>query len=174
MTVYIQIGRRVPRNWARRTLHKVGGLITFQENIWQMIIMSLNKVKKKVKQSDTSLSFVMETDLEHEDINYDIQWKKITIIGTKEQELEEYTEAMGLYSQLSKVLLKGKSMGEMPSDMKRQFKTKVLSGVKLEEAYKKGYGCMSDNNLANKLLELGILTHIVWEDPQGTEENPKI
>ena len=160
MTVIIQIGRRVPRNWAKRTLHKVGGLITFQENIWQMIMMALNKVKKKVKQSDTSLSFVMDSDVEHEDLNYDIQWKKITIIGTKAQEEEEYNEAMGLYSQLSKVLLKGKSKGEMPSDMKKQFKTKMLSGVKVEEAYEKGYGCLEDNNLANKLLELGILTHI--------------
>jgi len=46
--------------------------------------------------------------------------------------------------------------------MKKHFKTRVLSQMKIDDAYKKGYGAMEDNNIANKLLEMGILTHIEW------------
>ena len=42
------------------------------------------------------------------------------------------------------------------------FKTKLLPQEKVTEAYKKGYGAMKDNNIANKLLEMGILTHMEW------------
>jgi hypothetical protein len=44
--------------------------------------------------------------------------------------------------------------------MKSFFKSKILSPAKVEEAYKEGYGAIGDNNLASKLLEMGILTHI--------------
>jgi len=156
MTLIINIGRRVERTWFKRNAQRVKGLISFRENIWMMIKQSLNLAKRKATASGT-LKFVMTHDVEIEDMHYQLEWLKIIIQGTKEQEEEEYNESMQLYSQLNKVFKK-----EMPKDpnMMKHIKSKVLSGVKVEEAYKKGYGAFNDNNLANKLLEMGIITHI--------------
>ena len=58
MTVLINVGRRVPRSWFRRTAKKIGGLISFQENIWVIMNQSLNLAKKKAN-ADGRLKFVM-------------------------------------------------------------------------------------------------------------------
>lgn len=158
MTVILHIGRRVPRSWFRRQTTRVAGLISFQENIWLMIKQSMNLAKKKANASGT-ITFVIENHDEDEDMNYKLQWLKITIQGTKEQEEDEYNDALKLYDSLGKVFKK-----DLPKDerLARHFKTKILSGKKVEEAYKKGYGVSKDSNLADKLLEMGILTHLEW------------
>ena len=53
---------------------------------------------------------------------------------------------------------------EIPVDdaLKTFFKTKILSPAQVEHAYKAEFGSISDNNIANKLLEMGIVTHIEW------------
>ena len=156
MTVLIHMGRRLPRNWLRRTGSKVKGLLSFQQNIWMIISQSMNLAKKKANASK-KLLFKITKDNEIEDLNYEIEWLKIMIQGTKEQEKEEYDESMMMYQTLGNVMKK-----EIPKDenLSRHFKTKVLSTAKVDEAYKKGYGAMSSSNIANKLLEMGILTHI--------------
>jgi len=156
MTVLVNIGRRVPKSWFRRQGKKVAGFVSFQENLWIIIKESLNMAKRKANASG-KIKFVMTNHTENEDLNYQIQWMKIIIQGTKEQEKEEYDEAMQMYQPLNKIFKK-----EMPKDerMKKHFKTKVLSSTKVDEAYKKGYGAINDNNLSNKILEMGILTDI--------------
>jgi len=156
MTVIVNIGRRVPRSWFRRHAGKVKGFLSFQENLWIIIKQSLGMAKKKANASG-KLKFILTTDKESEDINYEIEWIKIIIQGDREQEAEEYDEAMKMYGPLNKVFKKS-----IPNDgkMKKHFKTKVLSAAKIDEAYKKGYGAIGDDNLTNKLLEMGILTHI--------------
>jgi hypothetical protein len=155
MTVLINIGRRVPRNWFKRRAQGITGLISFQENIWLIIKQSMSMAKRKATHSG-KITFVMTSDEEVEDMNYKLDWIKIIIQGTPEQEKEEYDEANQMYSALGKVLKK-----ELPDDvnMKKHFKTKVLPGFKVEEAYKKGFGSLCDDSISNKLLELGILTH---------------
>ena len=157
MSVIINIGRRVPRSWFRAGINKVQSVISFQEHLWSIIKQSLNLAKKKANNSNTGVKFVLTTDNEIEDLNYQIQWIKVIIQGTKEQEEEEYNEAMGMYKPFNKVFKK-----DMPKDERllKVFKTKMLSQEKIDEAYKKGYGSVSDNNISNKLLEMGILTHI--------------
>jgi len=158
MTVLVTVGRRVPRSWFRRQATKVKGLLSFQENMWIMISQSLNMAKKKANASG-KIKFVLTKEREEEDMNYFIEWIKIIIQGTKEQEEEEYNEAMQMYQPLNKVFKK-----DFPRDdnLAKHFKTKVLSGTKVDEAYNKGYGAIKDGNMANKLLEMGILTHIEW------------
>ena len=160
MTVIVNIGRRVPKSWFRRQATRIGGLISFQENIWLIVKQSLGMARKKANASGT-IVFNMTHEKESEDMNYDIQWIKITIRGTKEQEKEEYEDSLKLYDPLGKIFKK-----EMPKDerLSKQFKTKVLNSVKVDEAYKEGYGAMSDKNVANKLLEMGIITHVEWLD----------
>lgn len=156
MTVVINMGRRLPRNWFRRTGSKVKGLLSFQQNIWLIINQSMNLAKKKANASK-KLLFKITKDKEIEDLNYEIEWLKILIQGTKEQEKEEYDESMQMYQALNSIFKK-----DMPKDenLGKHFKTKVLSTAKVDEAYKKGFGAMSGSNIANKLLEMGILTHI--------------
>lgn len=167
MTVLIKIGRRVPRSWFRKGLQKAVGVISFQEHLWQIISQSINLAKKKANASNTGIKFVVERDSENEDINYEIQWLKVTIQGTREQEEEEYREANMLYSQFSKVLKK-----DMPTDerLKQHFKTKILTTEQVQNAYLRGYGSVHDNNIANKLLEMGILTHIEFIDDLSTRQ----
>ena len=157
MTVLINVGRRVPRSWFRAGVVKAQGVLSFQEHLWQIIKQSLNLAKRKANASNTGIKFVITNDMEVEDLNYQIEWLKVIIQGTKEQEEEEYNEAQGMYQPFGKIMKK-----ELPSDetMKKFFKTKILSQEKVEEAYKQGFGSVSDNNISNKLLEMGILTHI--------------
>jgi len=151
------IGRRTPRSWFRAGITKVQGIISFQEHLFTIIKQSLNLAKKKANASNTGIKFIMTRETENEDINYQLEWIKIIIQGTKEQEEDEYNDIQGLYSPFGKILKK-----DMPTDerLKRQFKTKLLTTEKVQEAYDKGFGSVSDNNIANKLLEMGILTHV--------------
>lgn len=157
MTVLINIGRRCPRSWFRRGMNKVQSVLTFQEHLWAMITQAFYMMKKRANNSNTGIKVVIIKDREIENLNYELEWLKITVQGNEEQELEEYNESQNLYKQFGKVFKK-----EIPVDerLKDVFKTKFLSSEKVMEAYKNGYGSISDNNIANKLLEMGIITHI--------------
>lgn len=157
MTIYFNVGRRVPRRWLKRTGNKLQGLISFQEHIWTMIKSGLNQAAKKANASDTNIKFVLTKDDEVEDLNYKIEWMKLVIQGTVEQEDDEMKDIQDFYKPLGVLFKK-----EMPKDenLKKHFKTKILTSTKVNEAYEKGHGAVSDNNIANKLLEMGILTHI--------------
>ena len=159
MSVILKIGRRVPKNWFKRMAGKGVGLITFQENIWQMIKQSMALAKRKCNASGKG-SWIQKFDRESESLHYDIEWLIIHIQGNEAFEKEEYEEALNMYKAFGKKFKK-----ELPKDknMSSFFKSKILNSAKVKEAYTKGYGSMSDNNIANKLLEMGILTHIEWE-----------
>jgi len=160
MTVITKIGRRVPKSWFKRTATKAKGLLSFQENIWLMVTQSFKIARSKANASDTGIKFEIIKDRESEDLHYEIEWMTIIIQGTEKQEKEEYEEAQMLYKNVAKHMKK-----EIPKDptMQKHFKTKILSSEKVKDAYKKGYGAMHDSNMANKLLEMGILTHIEWK-----------
>lgn len=140
--------------------------MTFQENIWQIIKQSLTKAKKKAEGHE-GISFVMTHDTENEDMHYQLQWIKIVIQGTPEMEEEEYEESMKMYDSLGKVF---KQEFQVDEKMAKHFSTKALNMAKVEEAYQQGYGAMESNNIANKLLEMGILTHIEWNKDFETRE----
>lgn len=158
MTVVIHIGRRMPVNWFKRTATVAQGLLSFQQNIWMMISSSMQLAKRKATQSGTGVQIVITRDIEREDLHYQIEWMKVLISGTQAQEEEEYKEAMEMYSKFRNVFTKK----EFPKDVElsKHFKSKILGQVKIDEAYKEGYGSVSEDSIANKLLEMGILTHI--------------
>jgi len=167
MTVVFHVGRRVPKSWYRRTASRVKGLMTFQENIWQIIEGSLKKAKKKAD-GHSDVVFKLLKEEESEDLHYKLQWRKVIIKGTPAVEEEEYTDILNMYSDLGKVMKK-----DFPVDDKlaKHFKSNILSPKKVEEAYKEGYGAMKNNNMANKLLEMGILTHAEWNKDFETRQN---
>lgn len=159
MTVVVRIGRRRPRKWYERLANTVKGLLTFQENIWQMIKQSLKTAKKKANNSDEPIEYQLIKDTENEDMNYKIEWRKVIVQATKELEKEEYEEAQSLYDDLEDNLDK-----DFPKDkeLSKHLDTDKLSNSKIEEAYEKGYGATKNKNISDKLLEMGILTHVEW------------
>jgi len=159
MTVVVRVGRRVPQSWFRRTAVKVKGLMTFQENIWQIITQSFIKAKRKAN-ADGRLQFVLQSDREREDLHFYLEWKTIFIRGTEEMEEEEYKDSLKMYDKLSAHFKK-----DFPKDerLSKQFKTKVMSMKKVDECYKEGYGVVKEQSISDKLLEMGILTHIDWK-----------
>ena len=167
MTVKVHIGRRIPKNWFKRTASKVKGLLSFQENMWQIIKQSMDLAKKRAK-ADGRLIWNTKKDFEPEDLHWQIEWYITEVQGTKEMEEEEYKEALSLYDNLGKHFNK-----EFPTDnnLSKFFNTKVLSQDKLKDAYDKGYGATEKKSIANKLLEIGILTHIEWVKDYETRKS---
>jgi len=167
MTIIVNIGRRIPRKWFERQASKIKGLISFQENIWQIIKQSMNQAKKKANASG-KCTYTISYDEEPEDLNYKLQWMKIVIQSSKEIEEDEFFQAQRLYEPLNQVFKKDLEPSE---DMKKHFMSKVLSQDKVQEAYEKGYGSIGEDNISNKLLEIGILTHIEKLDDFDSRES---
>ena len=103
------------------------------------------------------IDFVKKSYREPEDIGFDIEWIEIVIKGNPQQEEEEYAEAMGMYKSLGQLF-----KSEMPKDenFSKPFKTTRLTDDQLNKAYKAGYGAAKNETIAQRLLDLGILTYI--------------
>ena len=155
MTVIVKIGRRVPRNWFKRTAVKARGLMTFQENIWLIIDRSLTMAKRKATASTSNINFTKQTYREPESMNYDLEWIEVNIVGNPDEEQEEYDEAMGMYKSLGKLF-----KNELPKDneLTKPFKTTRITENQLNKAYKAGYTNTENKSIAQKLLDLGIIT----------------
>jgi hypothetical protein len=132
-----------------------------------MISQSFSKAKKKAN-SDGRMKFVMETDIESEDMHYQIEWIKMIIQGNEAMEKDEYEDCLKFYDKLS---ISFKKDFPMDNNLAKHFKSKMMNSVKIEEAYKKGYGSMENNNIANKMLEMGILLNIEWNKDFDSRDN---
>jgi hypothetical protein len=159
MTLIINIGRRVPKSWFKRQANTIAGLISFQENMWIIIKQAFNMAKKQANASK-KCKYVISYEMESEDLNYNLQWMKILVQSTPEIEKEEHEISQKIYQPLAKIFKK--DLKDVPSDnkLKAHFKTKMLNLAEVDDAYKKGYGAVQDNNISQKLLDMGILTHI--------------
>jgi len=167
MTVIVNVGRRMPKKWYKRIGVKAKGLLTYQENMWQTIFLSFKKAKKAAKK-DGRLEFNMTKEYESEDLHFQIEWMKIIIKGSPEMEQEEYDEANQMYDKLASHMKKD---FDTDKNMSKRLKTSKISSNKVKEAYEKGYGTVKNKNIANKLLEMGILTHIEKiEDYEGRND----
>jgi len=167
MVVIIKIGRKTPRQWARRIAHKAKGLLTFQENIWLIIDRSLIMAKKKCASTPNGGTFLKSNYREIENMHYDIEWIDVKYLGNPDQEEEEYQEAMQMYKSLGQLF-----KAEFPKDdeFSKRIKTARLTGEQLDKAYSAGYGAAKDQTIADRLLDLGIITFI----EKIEEKAPKI
>lgn len=162
MTLLIKIGRKIPKGWMQRQLATVRSLMTFQENLWWMIRRSMSLARRKAQESDTGVMFYITDEEENlaDDPRFKLQWIIVTVQGTKEQELAEHADALKMYEPFGRVM-KGSDEFSIASDFsERVAASKFLTGKQLDEVYEHGYKHVSDSNMANKLLEMGIITHI--------------
>ena len=121
MTVILHVGRRVPKSWYRRGAAKIKGLISFQENIWQMISQGVAKSKKAIL-ADGRMTCVIINETESEDMNYQIEWKKVIIQGTPAMEEDEHKDILVLYSKIGKQFKKD---FEVDPRLSKHFKSKL-------------------------------------------------
>jgi hypothetical protein len=160
MTIIIMLGRRVATNWLRRQTNRVAGLISFKENLWVMIKQSLYYAKRRANKESTIIFNIIPL-VESESLQSRLEWLKVVLQGTKEEEESEYKDAQDFYKPFGKLFKKNADTSE--AEKTNFFRSKFLNTVKVDEAYKKGYGSISDRNIANKMLELGFLLSITWE-----------
>lgn len=158
MVVIIKFGRRIPHQWFKRGIAKIGGLLTFQENMWIMICQSIKLAKRKAVRSHT-LQFVTERKEEQEDLNYDLEWLIVTIKGTEKQEQDEYMEAMQIYTGLDR-LMKPISDKNKDERMSKVFKSMHMTPEQFGKAYSEGLTNVKGESIAKKLLDLGIIISI--------------
>jgi len=168
MTVTFLFGRRVPKRWAARQLSRVRGLMTFQENIWLMINQAMTGFKRKCNNSDL-MTCVKTKYVESESLNYNIEWLKIIVKSSPELEREEYDEFKTIYKGLDQAC---KDM-DVPdnSKLKGMFNSKMFSKEKMEDMYNKGREAVGENNISNKLLEMGILVDSELVDDYATRDD---
>jgi hypothetical protein len=162
MTVKFTIGRRVPRNFFRRGFQKMSNILTFQEHIWYIINNSLKLAKRKAKKAKSDMVFLIEKYEENEDINYIIQWTKLTIKGKEEEEKGEYEDILKFYDPLDTVFDKNMDFKQSKGKLSSMFKSKLVNMSELEKMYKQGLEESSSNNMFNKLLEVGIMSNVEW------------
>jgi hypothetical protein len=147
----------MPKNWFKRGLEKARGLITQQENIWLQITMAMQMAKRKASKTNL-LTFSTTKYVEDESLYFQLEWLKVEIKGTPDQEQEEYGEALTIYKQISKVFKKDPLVKN--KDLSKPFKTMQLSPQQFKKVYEIGLKEESDNNIAKILLDLGIIIHI--------------
>lgn len=161
MVVTIKIGRRVPKGFAKRLIHKTEQIFSLQEQVWLLIVQAFGMAKKAADaRPEEQVVITIEKKDESEGLYYQIEWRIIKISSIiKEKELEEYNEVMNIYEKFS-ILKKHDKKFEDNDDLKKPFKSEVLPEQQFINAKEKGFGAVGDLLISEKLLELGIITDI--------------
>lgn len=173
MVVTIKIGRRVPRNFFKRMAHNTAGLLTFQENMWLIIGRALQMSKNKCdSMPEEQVTITLQNKEEDDGLHYKFQWKIMTISSIfLEKEKEEYDAFMNLYERVGAIKKVLNQKIEANADISAAVKnSKVLSEKQWEEAKSAGYGALNNKDIASKLLEMGIITHIEWKPDKDSKQ----
>lgn len=162
MTVVIKLGRRLPRAFAKRLIAHGKNWLSLQEQIWLFIVKAFQSSKKAAdNRPEEQVIITIQNKVEFEDLKYQVEWKIITVSSIiHAKEVEEYEEAMKIYSKFN--LLKALMGKKIDSDesLKETFKSSVVTPEQFEKAKEAGYGAVGEQGIAEKLLELGIMTII--------------
>lgn len=123
---------------------------------------------KKANSSGKDIKMHYETFTESEDQFWELEWFMMTIVGSKEMEVGEYEDAQNMYKKLGKLFKKDIDKDQ---NLSRTFVSNKVPLKTIQECYKKGYGSADDKNISNKLLEMGILTHVEYKEDYDTRES---
>lgn len=173
MVVTIKIGRRVPRNFFKAAGYRAAGLLTFQENMWLIIGRALQMSKNKCdSMPEEQVTITIQNKDEEDGLHYKFQWKIMTISSIfPEKEKEEYDEFMNLYSRVGAIRKVLNQKVDANADISAVIKnSKVLSEKQWLEAKEAGYGALNNKDIASKLLEMGIITHIDWRPDKDSKK----
>lgn len=166
MVVTIKVGRRIPRNFFKGVAYRAAGLFTFQENMWQIITRALQMAKSACDDKpEEQIIITMQNKEEDDGLHYKFQWKIMNISSIfPEKEKAEYDVFMTLYDKVGAIRKVLDMKVEANADMSRAVRdSKVMSEAQYDEAKSAGYGALKNKDIASKLLEMGIITHIEWK-----------
>jgi len=173
MVVTIKIGRRVPRNFFKRAAYKTAGLFTFQENLWLMISRALQMSKNKCdSMPEEQVRITIQNKEEDDGLHYRFEWKIVSVSSIfPEKEKEEYDAFMNLYERIGTIKKivnqKIETNPEISAEIK---KSKYITEAQWKEAKAAGYGALKNKDIASKLLEIGIVTHIEWKPDKDNQK----
>lgn len=161
MVFVVKIGRRTPKNFAKRLMGKIESVLSLQEQVWLLIVQAFRMAKKGADaKPDEQVIITIENKTESEGIYYQIEWKIITVSSIiHSKELEEYNEVMNMYEKFS-ILRKQEKKLEGNEELSNVFKSNVVTKEQFAEAKEKGFGAVGDVKITDKLLELGIMTYV--------------
>lgn len=175
MTLFVKIGRRVPKSWVKRQVAKIQSLLSFQENMWIMLHQSFNLAKRRcLESSNPKMVFEIIKKEENEDMLYKLEWLVIVVQGTSDQENEEYQDILKINDAMVKRYEKHKiSRSDLDNNdnLKKMFKTKLLSKEQLVKVFDTGNRAVGQQTIAEKLLELGIITDIQLVEDYHSRES---
>jgi len=177
MVLEVKIGRRIHRkkdgNRFEKVMHGARNVLSIQQYMWRTILYAFTVASKKAdvqkkrairkgKELDFTYSKIKYT--EEEDINYDIEWLDIKIIGTEEKEREQYESAQKLFTQLENHEILKKYLSDrdekIDEDISKLYNKK---NKKLKKSLGKGYEAVKTQTLGKLLNEVGIIAEINWD-----------
>lgn len=162
MTVTIKIGRRMPRVFARRLLERGKNWLSLQQQIWLYINLAFSGAKKAAdNRPEEQVVITIENKTEFEDLQWQLEFKIITVSSIiHAKEVEEYEEVMGIYKKFNLLKqLQGKKI-EGNEGVRDAFNSKVITKEQFEKSKIAGLEAIGKENVADKLLDLGIVTII--------------
>ena len=162
--IILYVGRRIARNMYKRAKNKISNFTPLQENVWFFIMNYLNKLKKECKTA--GIDFTMTSITESENLNCDLEWRKVIISSSQEYENEQYNTFLDLYTNFRKffnssaVITNMNNWSKNNPNLKKYPVTKLLSQSQIELSRNGLYGCVNSPEIFQKICDLGIFTFV--------------
>lgn len=183
MVVVIRVGRRVHRNndkkWFLKQVGRIKNTLSIQQYMWNTITYAFKlstsamdrAIKKNKLNPDFTINYTKKKYTEEESLNYNIDWVEISIIGSYEEELEEYNESMQFFDKLANNRVFKQRMGKVEIDeqLAAEYRKKV-QGKKAKKIVKAGFEKVKDVTMAKALNDVGIIISIEAPEKPTTEE----
>lgn len=170
MVVTIRIGKRVPKFGMTRALHRLKGVLSFEEQLFVLMKMGFDKAMREVEKQRadgrTSLSCVREFE-EENDAEPSWRWEWIVYrlsSPLRDEEVEEFEEAELMVQTALKGLIK-KNRDVVKHENIAGLGTKAIDVEKYEELLRKGEkDPLTKMTLREFLLKCGIILDVQMED----------
>ena len=180
MVLTIMFGRRIHRNqdknWFSKQLGKMKKTLSVQQYLWNNIeygiklsCIKMDKaIKKRNDAGDFSFSYSKDKYVEEENLHYNIEWLRLIINGSHEEEMEEYHQTMKSFDTLeNNQSIKKNTKGiEIDPELSQAYRSK-LRGRHANKLLTKGYERVKDITIVKTLNDVGILVSV--EPPQKPE-----
>jgi len=185
MVLQIMFGRRIHRNsdkkWFARQVGKMKQTLSIQQYLWSNIEYGLKlaciKMDKSIKKrndiGDYSFNYSKIKYKENESLNYDIEWIKLTINGSYEEEMEEYHQTMKSFDTLqnSRIFKQNTKNIELNDEELSQDYEHKIRGKKAQSLLQKGYDRVKDMTIVKTLNDVGIIVSVEPPKKADTIEN---
>lgn len=183
MSLIIRIGRRIYRNdsdrrWYIRQARKFKNTMSVQQAMWNNIQYALKlatirmdkRIKKDKKKTGTSkFKYIKKKYIEEESLNFNIEWIRLYIYGTYEEEMDEYYDTLKFFDKIgnNRVFKQRIKSVDINPELAQEYHKKVR-GKKAKKLMKKGFEKVKDVSIAKALNDIGII--VIVDKPKKPED----